>query len=238
MNRKGMTLLECLISLGLISFVVVAAFQFFVLAGGIFSKLREIQNNSQAMLASLDKIKADVRRAGLGLAELITTHIEPDFLSASGTFLEIHLIDRTFRVAEDAPVGAERLKLDKPTSGIRPGREIMLGNGSTSEILTVSSADTELINLAQPLNFSYKAASTSALLLEKITYFLDIPGNTLRREVNDGSAQPLLENVRTAEFDYDPGENKFTVRLVTGSKGELSDGFSLFPKNMALASPK
>ncbi len=59
----------------------------------------------------------------------------------------------------------------------------------------------------------------------------------MRREVNAGPAQPLLEDVAVVDFRYDAAINLATARLSLQNAKERKYEVSVFPKNIGLTRP-
>lgn len=75
---------------------------------------------------------------------------------------------------------------------------------------------------------------SAAPSLETVTYFVDA-AHILRRRVNGGSAQPVLEEVRAAGWTYDPATRLAHVRLEVDVEGADPHEATIFVKNAALA---
>ena len=91
MRARGFTLVECLIGLSLSFFVVCACLEFFGAAQKSYFRLKEKEEASQSALAALDKMSADILRAGEGLVLPVSLGlIEP--VAESGGGLEIILL--------------------------------------------------------------------------------------------------------------------------------------------------
>jgi hypothetical protein len=82
---------------------------------------------------------------------------------------------------------------------------------------------------------NYAKEESVVLLLYIVTFYLDAEKSTLRRKVNAGTPQPLLENVQYFASGYDAGANLTTVGLRLTSGSEKIHEITVFPKNMALA---
>ncbi len=96
--------------------------------------------------------------------------------------------------------------------------------------------DKESIVLTSPINFSYPQLTTEVLLVKKVSFYLDLKSQILRRKVNSSPAQPLLEGVDSIVFSYDKALNLATANLKILE--ERTYEISVFPKNLDLASPE
>ncbi len=238
MMRRGMTLLECLLSLTFLSLVMAAGLGAFVLAGRVFVRTGKVREERQAVMAALDKLRSDVRRAGEGLIEPSASAAGLARVLVTQAGLEMIYAEHGFRLDEDAQAGASSVRISAAgCPGLAAGREIVLGDADSAEALTVSSLDGRTLYLDGALDRPHAAAATSGALVERIVYSLDAPARTLRRKVNLSTPQPVAEGIDEAAFAYIAPQNLFSVRVTSGArgaKGEIVDGFSLYPKNTGL----
>jgi hypothetical protein len=229
----GFSLIECLIGLALSFFVVLASLEFFSAARKSYSRLKDREEAAQGAAAALDKMSVDILRAGQGLARAAALGlVEP--VAESGGALLLSRAEEELALAADVRAGDSRLPLAQ-AGGAKPGREICLEDGVKGEVFTVASVAAGTAVLASPLGHDYSRDATSVLLLERVALSLDARQGILRRKVNLSTAQPLLENVRAAEFLEDRAANLVRVRFSLGPQGDATYELCLFPKNPALA---
>ena len=233
---RGFTLLECLIALSLSFFIVCAALAFFGSAGGHFADLREREETAQDALAALDKIRIDVIRSGQGLAVPAGLGaIRPFEPTADG--LATVRAERAWLLGGDVPPGAARIPLAGGLGDIKPGREVCLWDDIRAEVRTVAAVEAGEVVVSEPLAFGFASRAASFALLERVRLIWDEAAGTLRRKVNQSSAQPLLETARAVLIQCDAGANLVRVRLALEAQGEPYYEILIFPKNPALAGP-
>jgi hypothetical protein len=233
MKARGFTLLECLIGLSLSLFVVCACLEFFVTAQKHFFRLKEKEEAAQGALAAMDKIKVDILRAGQGLVQPLALGLIEAVAEDAGGLL-ITRAEKAFELAADVREGDVRLSLTS-VADLKAGREVCLSDGEKGEVRVISSVASGTAVLSSPLGFGYAKEKASVHLLEKISLYVDARQDILRRRVNLSSAQPLLENVRSAEFLVDRAANLVRVRFGLKNQGDAIYESCLFPKNPALA---
>jgi len=233
MRRSGgFSLLECLVGMALSFLVVLACLEFFGAARRSYSRLKDREETAQGAAAALDKMSVDILRAGQGLVRAAALGlVEP--VAESGGALRVTRAEAEFALAADVLAGDTRLPLVR-TAELARGREICLEDGAKGEVLTVASVEPGAVIFSSPLSHDYARDGTSVLLLERITLSLDARQGVLRRKVNLSSAQPLLENVRSAEFLEDRPANLVRVRFSLAPQGDATYELCLFPKNPAL----
>jgi type II secretory pathway pseudopilin PulG len=232
-KSRGFTLLECLIGLSLSLFVVCACLEFYAAAQKHFFRLKEKEEAAQGAMAALDKMKVDILRAGQGLVRANSLGLVEAVVEVAGGLLVIRA-ERAYDLAADVGEGDALVPLTS-IADLRPGREICLSDGEKGEVLVIASVAAGAAVLSSPLGSGYSREKSSVLLLEKISLTLDAARGILRRKVNLSSAQPLLENVSTAEFLVERSANLVRVRLGLKDQGDSIYELCLFPKNPALA---
>ncbi len=233
MRKGGFSLIECLLGMALSLFVITTSLQFFGQAQKAFFRLKEREEAGQGALAALDKIRIDLLHAGQGLAgEMALGLVEA--ARATEDELRTTSLEKPLILTGTAHAGDVRLQLVS-TADIASGQEICFSDGSAGEVRTVAAVERGAVILREPLERDYSPDTAALSLLERVTDFLDVPAGILRRRLNAGSAQPLLENVAAAIWICDPGARLVRVRLELRVEGEHPHETTVFLKNPALA---
>lgn len=233
MRARGFTLIECLIGSAVSLFVICAALELLVSAQRRFLELKERTEASQGALAALDKIRVDVLHAGRGLSGPAAAGLV-EAVGSTEEELRMTSLEAALVLAAEAGPGDLRLSLAS-TADVAPGREICLFDGDSGEVRTVARIEPGAIVLGEPLEGGYSPGAASVSLLERIAFFLDRPSGILRRRVNGGSAQPLLEDAARADWRLGPEMDLVHVRLELRVEGVPPHEMSVFVKNSALA---
>lgn len=233
MRKSGFTLVECLIGMALGLFVVLSSLEFLGLAQKAFFRLKAREEAGQGALAALDKMRIDLLHAGQGLSgEMALGLVEA--ARATDEELRTTSCEKALALAGEARAGDTRLLLVS-TADIAAGQEICLCAGIAGEVRTVARVERGAAILAEPLEREYSPATTAVSLLESVAYFLDGRTHVLRRRVNAGSAQPLLENAAAATWQCDTAARLVRVRLELNVQGATTHETTVFLKNLALA---
>ena len=233
MRKGGFSLVECLLGMALSLFVITSSLQFFGLAQKVFFRLKEREEAGQGALAALDKMRIDLLHAGRGLAAEAALGLV-EAARATDEELRITFLEKALTLVGEARAGDIRLLLAS-TVDIVSGQEICLSDGSAGEVRTVAAVERGAVILREPLERGYFPDTAAVSLLENVAYFLDGPARILRRRVNAGSAQPLLENIAAAIWICDPGARLVRVRLELSVEGAHPHETTVFLKNPALA---
>ena len=232
-SEAGVTLIESLLSLSLFLIIVLSSLEFFGFTRNLFFKLKIKQETKEAVLATLDKMRFDLLKAGLSLQQPIRLGVLDGITEIEDTLLIISK-EKTFTPLGDLAAGQTIIQLSS-TSKLKKGRKVCVFDSTKGEVKSISSVDKESIVLSSPLNFSSLKEETSVFLLREVSLFLDKNKHTLRRKVNTSPAQPLLEEVDVFDFHHEKASNLVRLSLSLTTNKEKVYEASVFPKNIALA---
>jgi type II secretory pathway pseudopilin PulG len=232
-GKSGFSLMESLIALTLFLFLFLAGIEIFGSARKTLAKLEEAQMIEENISAAIDRIRADVRNAGRGLAGPPGAEFVKS-LEAVGNTLIIRSGEISTRLAADAAAGQSFLPVadgrDFPA-----GRVIYIMDESKGETAMIAETGTGGLSLATPLASAYGRAGTSVVLVREISLYMDAARRVLRRKADAGTGQPLLEEARSFAFSIGP---PFPVVVIAVSsqmgKGEIHE-ISVHARNAALA---
>ncbi|MCJ7485866.1 MAG: hypothetical protein MUQ25_06820 [Candidatus Aminicenantes bacterium] len=233
MRKGGFSLVECLLGMALTLFVMTSSLQFFGQAQKAFFRLKEREEAGQGALAALDKIRIDLLHAGQGLAGEIALGLVEAAQATEDELLTTSL-EKPLMLTATARAGETRLLLAS-TADVASGQEICFSDGREGELRSVERVERGAVILGEPLERDYSVDTATLSLLENVAYFLDGPARILRRRVNTGSAQPLLENIAAAIWICDPEARLVRVRLELSVEGAHPHETTVFLKNSALA---
>jgi prepilin-type N-terminal cleavage/methylation domain-containing protein len=233
MNRKGFTLIECLISLSLLLIIVLAGLEFFGQARALFLKLKEAEESEEAALAALDKIRIDLARGGRGLAVPIGIGLL-EAVRADPEKLTVLSSGGSYGIREDLAQGGTQAVL-LSADGLKKGAEICIFDPDKGEVRRVLSVEGACLTFSTPLENPYSKETAGLIAVEKISFFLDREDAIIRRQVNSSSAQPLLEDAGTFLFSYDRPRNLAGIAFSLASHKEKTYELCFFPKNVGLS---
>lgn len=225
--------MESLIALTLFLFIFLAGIEVFSSARKTLSELGESQMTEENISAAIDRIRADVRDAGRGLAGPPGFEIVKS-LEAVGQTLMIRSGDGSTRLTADTLAGQSFLPVadgrDFPS-----GRRICVMDDTKGETALIAEPGTSLLSLASPLAGAYGRAGTSVVLVREISLYIDAARWVLRRKVDAGTGQPLLEDARSFAFSIGPPFHVVAIAVSSQmGKGEIHE-ISVHARNAALA---
>jgi type II secretory pathway pseudopilin PulG len=234
--RRGLTLLETILSLAIFFVVILAGLESFGTARQMFFRLREAQESRLAALGALDKIRTDVLQAGWGLSALIRLGLEAGFEEEAGG-LAFWNAEKVIPLADDLKSGQSFIAV-AGMAEVAAGRRIGVSDGEKGEVAAVAAASSAGLTLFPSLGRDYSAGRTTLVLLRRVMIYLDAAGRVLRRKINSASGQPLLEGVATFGLELEPASARATIRLGMDGKPEVLYATTITAKNLALARTK
>lgn len=232
-NRRGSTLLESILALLFFLIIIQAGIEFFGTARTAFFKLDDALSSSESAQAGMERLRADILLSGDGLGCPIALNLLAGIEAGTdgATFLSL---EKTARLTGDVRSGDVDLSLDD-ADGFGPGRLICLADRGRGKILTVASVDGSRISPDSPILGDFPAAGTDVLLIRKVAYVFDPEKKLLKRRTNGGTAQPLVEEVRSFSFVVAPSSGLASALLVLDKKQDKSFSLAMFPRSLALA---
>jgi len=235
-RESGFTLIELLVGLALSMFIISSGVEFFALAQKAFHRLKAREEAGQAALAAIDRMRIDLLHAGQGLAGEVAAGLV-EAVQADEADLRTKALEKPLVLAAEIAAGAARLPLVS-TAGIAAGQEVVLRNGPDGETRIVAGIEPGAVVVDRPVAAAYEPATTTVSLVETVCYFLDGPARILRRSVNGGSAQPVLENASASTWTYDPAARLARIRIELNIEGAHPHEATVFIKNAALANSR
>jgi len=233
-TQRGFSLLEGLISMFLFLLIVLFSLECFLSVREHFAELKESETANTAVYAALDRMRRDLRDAGLGLTEAMALQVLEGVYETHGMLVVLSKAE-DIAIGEALASGQQRIPTPDAKS-IKRGQQIGIFNRYGGEVHSVSSIDQNSIVIESPLVSNYLQENTSVILLRKISLFLDKAKGVIRRKVNASPAQPLLESVASFEFNYVRDANLVRLGLILKLNEEKIYETTVFPKNTAMAS--
>jgi len=228
----GFSLIESLLALTFFLLIILTSIEFFGSARTLFFKLQDAQLDRESAQAALEKLKGDLLRAGEGLLPPIRLGLIGGIEAENG-ILVIKNGAKAGILSEDARAGRTAIEVEN-AEDFDPGRSIYLFDKNKGESLVVAAADGHDLTLTSPLAFDYIKGESSVALVQTISYYLDMERSTLRRRVNSGISQPVIEGVQAFSAGLTGGGRLAVAGLRLRSKPETSYEMAVVPKNLAL----
>jgi len=232
-RMSGFSLFESLIALTLFLFIILAGIEIFGSARKILGKLNEAQTAEENIAAALDRIRTDIRTAGRGLAGPAGVGTVM-CLEAAGETLVIRSGESATPLTADAAAGQSVLAVADARE-FSAGRTVCVMDGSKAEAALIETAGENSLSLASPLTGSYVRAVTEVILVQKISFYMDAGRSVLRRKVDAGTGQPLLEEARSFAFSIGSPSPIVTIAVRSRLGNEEAHATTVHARNAALA---
>ncbi|MCX6560739.1 MAG: hypothetical protein NTZ26_09495 [Candidatus Aminicenantes bacterium] len=233
MNRRGLTMIEALLSLCLLSLMTLGSIEVFSSGRRVFFRMSAAQEKDERARAGLDKARSDLREAGLGLSGPARFGII-ESLSAGVTSFVISCLEKEIPLSADSAAGETFLALAE-TRDLAAGRRICLFSPDHAETGTIAAVQTGGIVLYSPLSQGCRAGDTVLLLIRNTEIFWDGEDRVLRRRVNAGAAQPLIEEVAGFACRFDAAARIIRLEIRLAGSEEAPYAATVFAKNLAFA---
>jgi len=235
-QKKGISLIESLISLSLFLVIVLACLELFGFTRNIFLKLKIQEESKSAVFSALDKMKTDILSGGSGLLEPVQLGLLESITEDEGALI-ILSTEKNFASLNDLVTGQTKIFFQS-ISSLKKKKEICIFDTLKGEIKSIVSTANKSIVLSTPLDFSYSKDNAHIYLIKKVTLFFDKNKQIIRRKINSSPAQPLLEDVASFDFSYSKTTNLVSLRISLKLNEEKEYEISIYPKNAALGAKR
>ena len=227
-------MLEGLISLFLFLLIVLFSLDCFLSLRVHFAKLRESETSNTAVYAALERMRTDLKVAGLGLTDAMMLQVLEGIRVEQGTLV---LLSKDEDIAVGVTLTSGQQRIPTPdASNVKRGQLIGFLSPYGGEVHSVASTDQSSIVIESPIKFDYVQEDTQVVLLRRVSLYFDRADGVVRRKVNASPAQPLLEDVAAFEFDYNRDANLVRLTLASTLDEEKKYETTVFPKNTAMVS--
>lgn len=230
--REGFLLVESLLALTFFLLLILSSIEFFGSARRLFFKLQDAQLDRESGLAALEKLKTDALQAGQGLIFPIRLGLT-EGIGIEDAALILKNAAETGVLAEDAHAGQTVIQVES-AEDFAAGRTIYLTGSNEGESRVIASVGGNSLTLTSPLAHDYSKETGAVALVQAISYYLDAEQHVLRRKVNSGSGQPVLEGVQSFTAGWTGNGGLITAGLRLMSQPDLPFEIALLPKNLAL----
>ena len=209
-DRKGISLVELLVTLAISGFVIAATYGVFISQQRTYGMQDRVIDMQQTMRAALDRMTREIRMAGyggdilgaFGSVNMFTQIITP-VNGANYDSITILVADEVAKLDQNAASGTSQLLLTIPGDVFDTGsRRYLCLNGQNNYLVSGVAGNT--VTLSTPLMEDH-LINESVFLVKAITYRV-LPGTTdLVRDENAGDpaeVEVIAENVEDLQIRY------------------------------------
>lgn len=225
--NQGFTLFEVLVAtaigIGILSIVIVNIAH----SSTLSEKLISNQQNLESLFHTVDTIKSDLSRCGMRMQEAMEKFPIQPFIHESKGFTLRYGISNC-RILENAPVGTDTIAI--PGDDFARKRKLVLLYSlaeSVYEFNEILSVTGNQIRLKRPLENDYPGSSELIILKEIRMRYYPLTCQ-LKRKLDLGYYQPLIENVTDFASTYFPESNSLLYRLEVNRREQVR-GYVFLP---------
>ncbi|MCP5049117.1 MAG: hypothetical protein GY940_18250 [bacterium] len=219
---KGFGLLEVLITLGISIGILVVVFSTVSQSTESARKVMTHQQRMEGIFHTIDMLRSDLTNCGMRLREAAKFLNFPLFENSDYSFKVIYGIGNE-NLTENVMNGENIITINR-NDFFYKGRKIILFDPEEGryEIAVIKGRRGDQLTLSDPLLYDYPK-NAAAIALKEVEYKLysQQEVNSLKRKVNKGYFQPLLEDVTDFYVRFYPEANAVFYRVEIGKKEQI-----------------
>ncbi len=217
--NSGFTMIEMLFALSIGFVVMVLGVTAVSQAGGYTEKLRNDQQRIESLFNMVDLIKSDLLKCGIRLGETDGI-VEPFCWEDDGFKLIYGFYEEFLKKSETA--GGLMIKVRGNNQIFSRGCKVIIYDQLTGsrEINVIEGYTGGYIELGAPLHKDYGAGSL-LICLKTLEYRWFIAEKCLKRKVDNGFFQPLIEEVTAFDVSYINDYKTVQYKVEINSKEQL-----------------
>lgn len=217
---KGFGVVEFLVALTITGIVIAFAISHTVSASRSAEKIIDNQQRLEGIFHTMESIKSDLTKCGMRLMEAASTVGFPLFMHTTESFKVIYGVSEEIIPGEclqgDTEIFISRREFFKNN------RTILLFDPFTREyeFNTIKSVKSDRLILKEALLNNY-TPHASLVVLNQVEYKIYEDQKTLKRKVNNGYFQPVLEEVTDFNVQYFPDAVSVLYTIEINQKEQL-----------------
>lgn len=222
--NNGFSLLEVLIamtiSLSVLSIVISSVTD----STDSGKKIQENQAVLESIFNTVDALKTDLTKCGMRLQEAKKYFDFPIFTNSNIELKTLSGITNIY-LKEETPTGTNELCLEK-NEYLKKKRKLLIYNteNNTYEFNTIDDIeydeDKVYISLVKETKNFYEKNSV-IILLKSVSFKYYAKEKTLKRKIDNGYFQPMIDNVTDFYLKYFPDSYSLLYRIEVGNKEQI-----------------
>jgi prepilin-type N-terminal cleavage/methylation domain-containing protein len=200
---KGFSLLEVLVALTISLSILTVVFTNVTESARHSKKVITNQQRIEAIFHTMDSIRTDLTKCGMRLNEASTFFSFPLFENGSSSFKVIYGIEKE-PLLEDSTSGGNTITMNR-NEFFQKKKKIVIYDPERKvyEINEIKEISGNQFTLLNNLQNDYARHST-AVIVNEVEYKLYSSQNALKRKINNGYFQPLMEEVTDFQITFYP----------------------------------
>jgi len=221
--NKGFSILEVIIALTISLGALFLVMLYISQAGNHSKKVIGYQQKMESIIHTMTMVNADLANCGKRLQEAAKI-FNLSLLEYSAIGFRVTIGVSHEKLLEEVFVGDQNISINRNYYFSR-GKKIIIfeAHSCLYEMRDIERVKGDVLILDEGLKNSY---STNAIVvvLKEVEYKLykHSEGNILKRKVNKGYFQPLLENITDFYVSYNPKANSVLYRIEVNCKEQIS----------------
>jgi hypothetical protein len=217
---KGFSLLEVILALtltlGILSIVISNVSE----STSLQKKITTNQQNLESIFHTVDMIKQDLTKCGMRLGEASLLFGFPIFENTEHSFKVVYGVEGEV-LQEDCWQGDSHILINK-NDFFSKNKKILIFSKDEHhwEFNKITKQDNDRLILSQNLEQNYRK-NANVVVIKEVEYKIYPKQRILKRKVNSGYFQPLIENVTDFYIKYYPESSSVLYRLEINQKEQV-----------------
>ncbi|MCK4766477.1 MAG: type II secretion system protein [Candidatus Aminicenantes bacterium] len=217
---KGFSLIEVFVTLSL-SLVILSIVLYSVAESTKYSK--KITGNQQVMESifhTIDSLRSDLTKCGMRLQEA-SKHFDISLFENSGSSFKLVYGLQSEALKAEAYKGETTVSIDR-NDYFKKRKTVLIYNieNKTFEFNEIEEIDGDTLVLALALQNDYPEKSC-IVVLKRVEYKLYDKENVLKRKLDRGYFQPIVENVSDFSVTFFPDANSVLYRVEVNEREQI-----------------
>ncbi len=217
---KGFTLVEMLVVLALMFMIATVVVSQVVGSSRCSQKIINNQQRMEAIFHTVDAIRSDLTKCGMRLQEASTRFGFPMFEHSTQSFKVLYGVGEEILKEEcweeDTAISINRNEFFTRRKAIL----IYDTERGYYEFNEIKAWDSDRLILAEPLQHDYSKGS-AAVVLKQVEYKIYSDQKALKRKVNRGYFQPIIEEVTDFNVKFFPEAVSVLYRIEVNNKEQV-----------------
>jgi prepilin-type N-terminal cleavage/methylation domain-containing protein len=217
---KGFSLLEILVVLALMSVLLPMIISSVVASTRCSQKIINNQQRMEAIFHTVDTIRSDLTKCGMRLQEASHTFGFPMFEHSDQSLKVLYGVEQE-TLTNDCWEGDNGIFINR-NDFFTKGKRVLIYDSESSkyEFNEIKDRDGDCLILSQVLQNNY-SKNAVAVVIKEVEYKIYLKQKALKRKVNKGYFQPLIEEVTDFNIKFYPESSSVFYRIEINHKEQI-----------------
>ncbi len=217
---EGFSLIETLLSLALSMILMFAGINTIMGTAESCEKIGRKQDEQEEIFHVVDLLRKDLATCGMRLS-LSDKLLNLNLLTTDKQEIKITYGISDSILMQEGIKGSEAIEV-KDSKGIKKDKQIIIQNffSNTAQKINVLRRDKNTLILEEPLQYNFSTGS-SVILIKEISYKWFKDKKILKRKVDKGYFQPLMEGVSDFTYKYFADNQSLVYKMEINKKAQV-----------------